>query len=69
MVLPMVSASRKINAPKKAEKGTSARWSLPTNSLPICGTIKPRKLITPATAVEMLASKTAIMEMIIRIRF
>ena len=35
--------------------------------LPICGTISPKKLITPATAVEILASNTAISEITIRI--
>ena len=44
-------------------------WSLPTSILPICGTISPRKLIAPTTAVEMLASITAITEIIIRVRF
>ena len=66
MVLPMVSASKNVNAPNKAENGTNALWSLPTRILPICGTISPKKLITPATAVEILASSTAIREITIR---
>mgnify|MGYP007098955271 CR=1 FL=1 len=44
----------------------NALWSLPTRILPICGTISPKKLITPATAVEILASSTAIREITIR---
>lgn len=67
IVLPMVSASRNVNAPNKALNGTNALWSLPTRILPICGTISPKKLITPATAVEILASNTAISEITIRI--
>ena len=67
IVLPMVSASRNVNAPNKALNGTNALWSLPTKILPICGTISPKKLITPATAVEILASNTAISEITIRI--
>ena len=69
MVLPMVSASRKVNAPKSMENGINALWSLPTSILPIWGTIKPKKLIAPATAVEILASSTATREIVIRIVF
>lgn len=67
MVLPMVSARRKVKAPASAENGTSALWSLPTRILPICGTISPRKLMAPAMAVEILARSTAIREITIRV--
>ena len=60
-----MSASKNVNAPKNAENGISILWLLPTKILPICGTINPRKLIAPATAVEILASKTATSEITI----
>ena len=65
IVLPIVSASKNVNAPKNAENGINILWSLPTKILPIWGTIKPRKLIAPATAVEILANKTATKEIAI----
>ena len=65
IVRPIVSASKNVNAPKNAENGISILWLLPTKILPICGTINPRKLIAPATAVEILASKTATSEITI----
>ena len=65
IVLPSVSASRNVKTPASAENGISTRWSLPTRILPICGTISQRKLIAPATAVEILASSTAISEITI----
>ena len=69
MVRPIVSAVRNVNAPAIAENGISFLWSLPTKILPICGTIKPKKLIAPAIAVAILAKSTAIKEMTIRVRF
>ena len=68
IVRPMVSAARNTNAPSSMQYGTSALWSLPTRMRPICGTMRPRKLMGPTMAVEMLARMTAMQETMMRVR-
>lgn len=66
IVLPTVSASKKMKAPNTAEKGRRYLFVLPTKSLAMCGTSRPKKLTIPTIAVALEAKITAIKLMIIR---